>query len=177
MTIVLQYLLCGVLFWIVRSASAAVLRHYAGAKTQSVSFGAHVVEAMLEIVLWPPFLVVCLIGWSTLLVKGFSPYLKASSGAAPAFKLTFETRDAGRTWRLTNLKTSTPSEVLPASPLTDRLQDAHTNVMAGLPIGADQADRELALDSDRKGWARKFVTYPGLSPIIVRERRGPLVRS
>jgi hypothetical protein len=72
---------------------------------------------------------------------------------ADAFRLTFETRDAGRVWRF-------QGETLPASPLTDKLQDAHTNIAAGLPVGADAEARERALRADRNGWARRFQAYP-----------------
>lgn len=70
-----------------------------------------------------------------------------------AIELSFVSRDAGRTWRLNS------GEALPASPLTDKLQDVITNVELGLAVGADREEREAAREADRQGWARKFVCH------------------
>lgn len=70
-----------------------------------------------------------------------------------AIELTFVSRDAGRTWRFNG-------EALPASPLTDRLQDTITNRELGLAIGADRDERERAWNADRQGHARRFQVWP-----------------
>jgi hypothetical protein len=72
--IVLSYVLCGILFFVVRAISAAILRHYVrGMPERDDSIGAYV----LDFAIWPVSFLVWVVAWSVIVAKAVSAYLTA----------------------------------------------------------------------------------------------------
>lgn len=145
MTIVLAYITCGVLFLVLRLIGTSLAVHFLKTTPGNWTLWA----CIFEVLVWPAGLVVQVVALTVLVAMGvvaafrrFAKHLReervarrqfeAAMGGRPepAFELRFETRDAGRTWRF-------QGEALPASPLTDRLQDAYTAVQNGWPPGTE----------------------------------------
>lgn len=72
--IVLTYLMCGVLFMIVRAIGAALVRHYVRALPEAdFSIAAY----LFDLALWPVSFIVWLVAWFMICGKTFSAYRTA----------------------------------------------------------------------------------------------------
>lgn len=72
--IVLMYLLCGVLFMVVRAVAAAILKHYVRGFTEA-DYG--IAAYLIDLALWPVSFLLWLIGWFMITRAAVSAYLTA----------------------------------------------------------------------------------------------------